>query len=73
VSTEDRQFLDDVGQRSPRMKAEFESQLRAVNSYIRDAEAYLKQNPGDEDARQHVMAAYEQKAMLYQMALNHIQ
>ena len=73
VSTEDRQFLDDVVQRSPRMKAEFESQLRAVNSYIRDAEAYLKQNPGDEDARQHVMAAYEQKAMLYQMALNHIQ
>ena len=55
------------------MKAEYESQLRAVNSYIHDAEAYLKQNPGDEDARQHVMAAYEQKAMLYQMALDHIQ
>ena len=73
VSTEDQQFLDDVGQHSPRMKAEYESQLRAVNSYIRDAEAYLKQNPGDEDARQHVMAAYEQKAMLYQMALDHIQ
>lgn len=73
VSTEDQQFLNDVGQRSPRMKAEYENQLRAVNSYIRDAEAYLRQNPGDEDARQHVMAAYEQKAMLYQMALDHIQ
>jgi hypothetical protein len=73
VSTEDQQFLDDVGQRAPRMKAAYESQLRAVNSYIRDAEAYLKRNPGDEDARQQLMDAYQQKAMLYQMALDHIQ
>lgn len=73
VSTEDQQFLDDVGQRAPRMKATYESQLRAVNSYIRDAEAYLKRNPGDEDARQQLMDAYQQKAMLYQMALDHIQ
>jgi hypothetical protein len=44
-----------------------------VNSYIRDAEAYAQQNPGDADARQQVMDAYQQKSMLYQMALDHVQ
>lgn len=73
VSTDDRQFLDHVSGRSATMKATYESQLRAVNSYIRDAEAYVKRNPADEDARRHLMHAYEQKAMLYQMALDHVQ
>jgi hypothetical protein len=73
VSTEDQQFLDQVSGRSATMKATYESQLRSVNSYIRDAEAYVKRNPEDGDARRHLMEAYEQKAMLYQMALDHIQ
>ena len=73
VSLDDQQFLDQVSGRSPTMKATYESQLRAVNSYIRDAEAYVKRNPADEDARRHLMHAYEQKAMLYQMALDHVQ
>ena len=73
VSTDDQQFLDQVSGRSPTMKATYESQLRSVNSYIRDAEAYVKRNPADEDARRHLMHAYEQKAMLYQMALDHVQ
>jgi len=47
--------------------------LRSVNAYIREAQAYLDQNPGDEDARQHLMEAYQQKAMLYQLALDHVQ
>ena len=73
VSTEDRQFLNQVGQRSPEMRSTYEGQLQAVNAYIRDAEAYLKQNPGDEETRQQLMDAYEQKSMLYQMALDHVQ
>jgi len=73
VSTEDQQFLDQVSGHSATMKATYESQLRSVNSYIRDAEAYIKRNPADEDARRHLMHAYEQKAMLYQMALDHVQ
>lgn len=70
---EDGQFLSGVAQRSPGMRVTFEGQLRAVNAYIRDAEAYLQQNPDDQDARQQLMDAYEQKAMLYQMALDHVQ
>jgi hypothetical protein len=73
VSLDDQQFLDQVSGRSPEMKATYESQLRSVNSYIQDAEAYLKRNPADADARRHLMHAYEQKAMLYQMALDNIQ
>ena len=70
VSTADQQLLDGV---SPEMRSAYESQLAAANSYIHDAEAYLKQNPGDEDARQHLMEANEQREMLYQMALDHVQ
>lgn len=73
VSTDDGQFLKGIGQQSPAMRATFESELKAVNAYIKDAEAYLQRNPDDEDARQQLMDAYEQKAMLYQMALDHVQ
>ena len=72
-SLEDQQFLSEVSTRDPGMRVTFENQLRAVNAYIREVQAYLDRNPGDEDARQHLMEAYRQKAMLYQMALEHVQ
>jgi hypothetical protein len=70
---DDQQFLDEVSRQAPMMRATYENELRSVNSYIRDARVYVDQNPADEDARQHLMDAYEQKAMLYQMALDHVQ
>jgi len=70
VSTSDQALLNGV---SPQMRPAYENQLRAVNAYIQDADAYLRQNPDDEDARQHLMDAYEQREMLYQMALDHVQ
>jgi hypothetical protein len=73
ASAEDQQFLQEVSTRAPGMKNTYENELRAVNSYLSDAKAYVKQHPEDEEARQHLMDAYEQKAMLYQMALDHIQ
>jgi len=72
-SAEDQQFLSEVSTRDPGMRVTYENQLRSVNAYIREAQAYLKQNPDDEDARQHLMEAYQEKTMLYQMALDHIQ
>lgn len=72
-SPEDQQFLSEVSQRAPTMRATYESQLRSVNNYIQQVQAYLDRNPDDEDARQHLMEAYQQKAMLYQMALEHVQ
>jgi Putative zinc-finger len=72
-TAEDQQFLSEVSTRAPSMRATYENQLRAVNADIRESQAYLDQNPGDPDARQHLMDAYEQKALLYQIALDRIQ
>ena len=49
----------------------YRADLQHVNEYIRDAEQSLKNNPDDEEAQQSVMAAYEQREMVYQLALAH--
>jgi hypothetical protein len=72
-SKEDEQFLSAVSTLAPSMKASYEAQLQAVNADIRETQAYVDRNPGDADARQHLMDAYQQKALLYQIALDRIQ
>ena len=72
-NADDQQFLSVVSTRAPSMRATYESQLQAVNADIRETQAYVNRNPGDADARQHLMDAYEQKALLYQIALDRIQ
>ena len=72
-AADDQQFLRVVSTSAPSMRAEYENQLKAVNADIRETEAYVKRFPGDADARQHLMDAYQQKALLYQIALDHIQ
>ncbi len=72
-STEDQQFLSVVSTLSPSMRVTYENQLQAVNADIRETQAYVDRNPGDPDARQHLMDAYEQKELLYQIALDRIQ
>ncbi len=70
---DDRQFLSEVSSRAPTMRVTYENQLRAVNSEIRETQAYINRFPADLDARQHLMEVYQQKAMLYQIALDRIQ
>jgi len=72
-SAEDQQFLSFVSTQAPSMRATYENQLQAVNADIRETQAYVNQYPGDAEARQHLMDAYEQKALLYQIALDRIQ
>ena len=72
-SADDQQFLSEVSSRAPTMRATYENQLRAVNTEIRETQAYINRYPGDLDARQHLLEVYQQKAMLYQMALDRIQ
>jgi|KBSMisStandDraft_5_1062788.scaffolds.fasta_scaffold21569_3 hypothetical protein len=69
-AAEDQQILDAVALQAPMMKASYEANLNSVNAYIRDAELSVQQDPYDQEARQYLMEAYEQKAMLYDMALN---
>jgi hypothetical protein len=72
-SSDDEQFLSVVSTHAPAMKVTYEKQLQAVNADIRETQAYVDQNPGDADARQHLMDAYQQKALLYQIGLDRIQ
>jgi len=69
-SEDDQQVLSEVEKRAPLMKSVYEDDLKNVNSYIRDAQNSVDQNPDDGEARQYLLEAYEQKAMLYEMALD---
>jgi hypothetical protein len=69
-SNEDQQLLAAVASRSPAMRAQYASNLQNVNAYIRDAEESAQADPNDEEAQQIVMDAYEQRAAVYEMALD---
>ena len=55
------------------MRVRYTNELEAVNNEIRETQEYIKLHPGDVDAQMHLMETYQQKAMLYQMALDRIQ
>jgi hypothetical protein len=69
-NSEDEQLLAAVASRSPAMEAQYASNLQNVNAYIKDAEESAQADPNDEEARQIVMDAYEQRATVYEMALD---
>jgi hypothetical protein len=66
----DEQLLQEVSTRAPLMRATYESNLRDVNAYIRDAQASVNADPNDEEAQQALMDAYGQRSMIYEMALD---
>jgi len=70
MAGDDLQLLNTVGSRTPSMRAAYEENLRAVNAYIRDAEQSAHSDPNDEVAQQYLRNAYEQKTMVYEMALD---
>jgi len=70
MAGDDLQLLKTVGERMPSMRAEYEANLRSVNAYIRDAEQSAHSDPNDEVAQQYLRNAYQQKAMVYEMALD---
>jgi hypothetical protein len=70
IDADELQLLNLVASRAPAMRAGYESDLRAVNAYIRDAETSVRNNPNDAIAQQYLMNAYEQRAMVYEMAIN---
>lgn len=70
MAIDDQQLLNTVAARTPSMRASYEANLRSVNAYIRDAEQSAHSDPNDEVAQQYLMNAYEQRAMVYEMALD---
>jgi hypothetical protein len=70
MDPEDEQLLAELEARVPADRPAFETNLRYVNAYIHDARQSLDNDPADDAAWQHLMHAYEQKAMLYEMAIS---
>lgn len=68
-AADDEQLLRLVEARTPALRGTFESDLKRVNAYIQDAELSLRNNPNDEIAQQYLMSAYDQRAMVYEIAL----
>lgn len=71
IEQEDSQLLTAVSQMAPELRSTYEENLRAVNAHISDAKTQVQQDPDDGDARHLLMHAYEQKAIIYQMAIDH--
>ncbi len=66
----DDDFLQEVSDSTPVMKVQWEDSLRNANEYIRDAQGVVDENPNDEDARRSLLDAYQQKSMLFEMAMD---
>lgn len=67
----DDDLLQEISDQAPALRAQYEDNLRHVNQFIADARSDVASNPNDEDARRSLLEAYQQKAMLFDLALDH--
>lgn len=70
VSHEDQQWLNSVAARPPAQLAKYRSDLDDANAFIRDAQESLRNDPNDTYTQQMLINAYEQKQMLYELAVD---
>jgi hypothetical protein len=66
----DEDLIQEVAANAPTMRGQYEENLRRVNDSIRESQDAVDESPNDEDARRSLMDAYQQKAMLFEMAMN---
>jgi hypothetical protein len=66
----DDDLLLELAQQSPAIKAQYADNLRRVNEYIQDAKSVVAANPNDDEARRSLMEAYQQKALLFELAMD---
>ncbi len=66
----DADLLQEAAQQTPAMKAQFEDDLRRVNQYIQDAREVVAADPNDEEAHRSLLEAYQEKAMLFELAMD---
>jgi hypothetical protein len=67
----DADLLQEVAEQPAAMQTQYTDNLRRVNEYIQDAKGDVEANPTDEEARRSLMAAYQEKAMLFELAMDH--
>jgi hypothetical protein len=66
----DDDLMQEVADNFPAMKTQYEDNLRWVNESIRDAQGVVDESPNDAEARRALMDAYQQKSMLFEMAMD---
>ena len=66
----DDDLLQEIQNQSPAMRAQYADNLRNANDYIRDAQSVVDANPNDEESRRSLLEAYQQKAKLFEMAMD---
>jgi len=66
----DDDLLQEISQQSPAMQASYTDSLRRVNEYIQDAKNTVDADPNDQEARRSLLEAYQEKAMLFELALD---
>jgi hypothetical protein len=67
---DDADLMQEVADNDPAMKTQYAENLRQVNESIRDAQSLVDESPYDEEARRSLMDAYQQKSMLFKMAMD---
>ena len=70
LSHEDQQWLKTVANRPPAQLAKFQADLDQANAFIQDAQESLERDPNDFYMQQMLINAYEQKQMLYELAVD---
>ena len=66
----DADLLQEVAAQSPAMRAQYADDLQHVNQFIQDAKSDVDAHPNDEEARRSLMSAYQEKAMLFELAMD---
>lgn len=70
VSAEDKDVMNTVASRPPAQVAAYRNDLAQANSFIRDAQEAVKNDPNDIYSQQMLMNAYEQKQMVYRLVVD---
>jgi hypothetical protein len=66
----DDELMQEVAELTPAARAQYTESLQHVNEYIQDAKSVIAANPDDEEARRSLMEAYQQKALLFELAMD---
>lgn len=67
---DDEDLMQEVAANAPAMQPEYADNLRRVNESIEEAQSAVNDDPNDPEARRALMDAYQQKSMLFEMAMD---
>lgn len=70
VSAEDKEIMKTFASRPPAQVAAYRNDLAQADSFIRDAQEAVRNDPNDIYSQQMLMNAYEQKQMVYRLAVD---